>query len=223
VPDPDPLDLLRDSLGALGSESRTPDCLDDDTVAALAAGTVDAAARTRALAHLAVCPRCRHAVASVARVLTDPAVAREVAAAERGGRRLPYGVALSAAAAALLLWLAGPRLLDLGRPVHRAPPLTGAVPVPASPAGVVADADTLRWLAVPGADRYRVTMFDAPGRVLYETQLVDTVAILPDTVGLVAGRPYLWKVEARTGWDRWTASQLVEFSLARPRPPDAPR
>jgi len=78
----------------------------------------------------------------------------------------------------------------------------------------VANADTLRWLGVPGADRYRVTVFDAPGQVRYETQLAGTVALLPDTVVLVAGRPYLWKVEARTGWDRWSASELVEFSLA---------
>jgi len=222
VPDPDPLDSLRDALGATPApEARTPDCLDDDTVAALAAGTLDAAARARALAHLAACARCRHAVASVARALSDPAVAREVTAAERRGRRLPYGLALSAAAAAILLLLAGPRLLDLGRPVHRAPPLTAAVPVPASPVGVVADADTLRWLAVPGADRYRVTLFDAPGAVLYETQLADTVAILPDSLVLVPGRPYLWKVAARTGWDRWSPSELVEFSLAPPR--GAPR
>jgi len=217
VPDPDPLDALRDALGATPApEARTPDCLDDDTVAALAAGTIDAAARLHALSHLATCPRCRHAVASVARALADPAVAREVAVAERGGRRLRYGVALSAAAGVLLL-LVGPRLLDLGRPVHRAPPPTGAVPVPASPVGVVADADTLRWVAVPGADRYRVTVFDAPGAVLYETQLADTVAVLPDSLVLVPGRPYLWKVAARTGWDRWSPSELVEFSLAPPR------
>jgi len=191
VPDPDPLDLLRDSLGTQpGPESRTPDCLDDDTIAALAAGTVDGTARGRALVHLTGCARCRHAVASVARALTDPVVA------------------------AILLLLAGPRLLELGRPVHRAPPLTGTVPVPASPVGVVANADTLRWLGVPGADRYRVTVFDSPGQVRYETQLAGTVALLPDTVVLVAGRPYLWKVEARTGWDRWSASELVEFSLA---------
>ena len=215
MPDPDPLDLLRDSLGTQpGPESRTPDCLDDDTIAALAAGTVDAAARARALAHVAACARCRHAVASVARALTDPAVAREVAATEGRGRRLPYRLALSAAAAVILLLLAGPRLLDLGRPVHRAPPPSGAVPTPASPIGVVADADTLRWLGVPGADRYRVTLFDAPGQVLYETQLADTIAVLPDAVVLEAGRPYLWKVEARTGWDRWSPSELVEFSLA---------
>jgi len=67
---------------------------------------------------------------------------------------------------------------------------------------------------VPGADRYRVTLFDASGHVLYETQLAGTVAVLPDTVVLVAGRPYLWKVAARTGWDRWSPSELVEFSLA---------
>jgi len=35
---------------------------------------------------------------------------------------------------------------------------------------------------------------------------------------LVSGRPYLWKVEARIGFDRWVTSTLVEFSIAAPSP-----
>jgi len=50
--------------------------------------------------------------------------------------------------------------------------------------------------------------------VLFETQLADTLAALPDSILLDPGRPYLWKVEARTGWQRWSASGLVEFSIA---------
>src|SRR5438445_392982 len=67
--------------------------------------------------------------------------------------------------------------------------------------------------AVPGADRYHVTLFDAGGRVRYESQLADTVATLPDSVALVPGQPYLWSVEARIGWDRWTTSPLTAFSV----------
>jgi len=61
-----------------------------------------------------------------------------------------------------------------------------------------------------------VILFDAAGRVVYETQLTDTVATLPDSVTLAAGPPYLWKVEARAGWDRWWGSELVRFSIAAP-------
>jgi hypothetical protein len=74
----------------------------------------------------------------------------------------------------------------------------------------------LRWSAAAGADRYRVTLFDADGRVLYETEVGETVAPLPDSVAPGPGRPYLWKVEARTGFDRWSASDLVEFTVAGP-------
>jgi hypothetical protein len=63
-----------------------------------------------------------------------------------------------------------------------------------------------------------VTLFDAQGEVLYETEVNDTTAALPDSVRLIPERPYLWKVQARTGWDRWSASDLVEFTIARGPP-----
>ena len=50
---------------------------------------------------------------------------------------------------------------------------------------------------------FRVTLFDAVGRVLYELQVADTAVAIPDSVTIVPARSYLWKVEARTGWDRW--------------------
>lgn len=220
---PDPLDQLRHELQALrGGEIRTDAptaaCLDDDAVAALAEGSLDAASRSAMLPHLAACPRCRRAVASVARALADSSVAREITAAEGGGRRRFYRVALIAlpAAAALVLLLARPWTPDQGAPLHRAPTITaGAGPTLVSPVGAVADARALRWSGVPGADRYRVTLFDAGGRVLYETELADTRAALPDSIVLVPGQPYLWKVEARTGFDRWSASELIEFSIVR--------
>lgn len=216
---PEPADLLRQVLEArvrLGTP--TPECLDDDTVAALADGTLDVAVRAAVLSHVGACPPCRSAVGSVAQALADPAVAREVAGAQGARRRLSW-IALPLAAAAVLLLVTWPPPLDELGPVHRAPPITAATtPVPLAPIGAVAEADVLRWSAVAGADRYRVTLFDAAGRVVYEARLTDTVTALPDSVALAPGRPYLWKVEARTGFDRWAASELVEFSIAGRRP-----
>lgn len=215
---PDPLDPLRRALlphhgGA--PEEPTLECLDDDTLAALAEGSLDAASRATALGHVASCSRCRGIVASVARALADPGVAREVASPGGAGRRRFYQIALPTAAAAVLLVLAWPRHADEGgSSPHRSPPGATAVPVQRSPVGVVAQAETLQWTPVAGADRYRVTLFDSGGRVLFETQLAETLAALPDSIVLAPGRPYLWKVEARTGWQRWSASELVEFSIA---------
>jgi hypothetical protein len=36
---------------------------------------------------------------------------------------------------------------------------------------------------------------------------------VPDSVTLLPGQAYYWKVEADTGWDRWVSSRLVEFSV----------
>ena len=71
----------------------------------------------------------------------------------------------------------------------------------------------LRWSRVAGADRYRVTVFDAAGSVLYAADVSDTLVAFPDSIALVPGQPYLWSVEARIGWDRWTTSPLTAFSV----------
>ena len=215
--DRDLLDLLRRFEAPV---RETPECLDDGTLAALVEGALDDAARAAVLPHLAGCARCRGAVASVARALADPGVAREVRGVEGAGWRRFYRIALPlAAAAALLLVLAWPRQANDGGPPHRGPPADASAPVTVSPIGVVADAATLQWTAVAGADRYRVTLSDAAGRVLYDAQLADTVAALPDSIVLVAGRSYVWLVEARTGFDRWSTSRLVEFSIGGGAPP----
>lgn len=212
------LDQLRYLRGAPGDE--TPDCFDDDTIAALAEGTLEEAARAALLPHLAECPRCRRAVASVARALADPGIAREVAAVTGAGRRRFLRVAIPAAAAAVLLLLFGwPRGLNEHGTEHRAPPTATAVPVPIAPIGVVAGAGSLQWTAVPGADRYRLTLSEASGRVVYESQVTDTMAVLPESVVLVPGYSYIWLVEARTGFDRWSTSRLVEFSIGKAAPP----
>lgn len=211
------LEQLRHARAASApSAEATPDCLDDETIAALADGTLESVARAGALPHLAGCSRCRMAVASVARALADPDVARSIAAVPHSSPRRFYRIALPlAAAAAIALLFAKPRTPPEDVLTHRAPTITAeAAPSPESPVGRVAEAKTLRWTAVSGADRYRVTLFDAEGQVRYETDLAATVTVLPDSIVLVPGRPYFWKVEARTGFDRWSASELIEFTVA---------
>ena len=204
-----------------GEAEPTPRCLEDDLLAALAEGTLDAEARSAALAHVATCLRCRRAVASVARALADPQVERETPAAAR--KRHPRvhwlgGAGLAAAAAAVLL-LVVPPLIDEPSPPHRAAPVTAA-PAPEAvwPVGTVAEARSIRWTAVSGADRYRVTLFDTDGVVRYETEVTGTVAALPDSALPVPGETYWWKVDARLGFDRWASSELTEFSVGRTPP-----
>lgn len=196
-----------------GATSPTAECLDDETIAALAEGSLDAAARDRAMTHVAGCPRCRRAVTSVAHALVDSAVSREVRATARPRLRL-LTIASGIAAAAIVAVVALPwRSVD-DASTHRAPTITAAAsPVLIGPVGIVANAPALRWTGVAGADRYRVTLFDATGGVVYETETSDTTAALPGVVSLERGGSYFWKVEARTGWNRWSASDLVEFSV----------
>ena len=207
---PDPESVLRHA--AKREAGATARCLDDETIASLVEGTIDDATRAAALPHLAACARCRGAVASISRALADPLVAREVPTRSLARRR-PFAMAIPVAAAAVILLFALPQRRDDGAP-HRAPTITAvSSPVPMSPVGVVAAAEFLRWSTVAGADRYRTTLFDDAGTVVYEAQTADTVVTLPDSVRLALGRSYLWKVEARTGWGRWSASELIEFSV----------
>jgi hypothetical protein len=223
----DDADRLRQALAPHvgGAAAASPDCLDDHAVAALADGSIDAARRDALLPHLAGCAHCRHRVASVARALADPGVARELSDVDDATRprvttTRRIALAAAAAAAAVLLVIAWPSSMEPPQQPHRAPAITAA-PAPEAvwPVGAVADARSLRWSAVPGADRYRVTLFDAEGLVLFEAELAGTEVELPAAVVLDPGRRYWWEVDARLDFDRWVASDLVEFSIA----PESPR
>ena len=213
------LETVRDNLHAVVPVGLPgPECLEDDLLAGLADGTIQEASRGEAMLHLARCAHCRRAVASVARALADPAVAAAAVAADRApSRRLVRLVIPTAAAAILLIAVLG-RQGSEGRPspIHRAPAIT-AVDQPAaiSPLGAGARPEWLRWGAVAGADLYRVVLFHGDGSVLYELELRDTTTALPDSIRLIPGDSYLWMVEARTGWDRWSSSRLFEFSISR--------
>ena len=216
----DRLDRLRGYFHTGEIPIATPHCLEAETLGALADGTLQADARARALEHLAACAFCRRAVASVTEALADGPITHEIDVVEgrarRWGKVLRVTVPLAAAATVLILLWSPENVADSP---HRGGETAQTVsPTPRAPRGTVASTQRMMWAGVPGSDRYRVTVFDAQGDVLYENQLSDTVATVPDTVRFIPGRLYLWKVEARTGWDRWVSSELVEFTIARAPP-----
>jgi CHAT domain-containing protein len=195
------------------------ECLAEVALAQLVDGTVGTAERDAAIAHLAECGHCRSQLASLIELLADPAVAAEVRQINQTSnwampRRSFLAAAGLIAAAAAVFLIVRPDGGDKTPSEHRGPTITaGTAPMPRTPIGDVVEARTLVWTAVSGADRYRVTLFDAGGRVLFEAQVRDTATALPDSVALAPAQLYLWKVEARTGWDRWASSELIEFRV----------
>jgi hypothetical protein len=215
-PEPDRPDR-REWTGPAESTDLTPACLDEETIAALAEGTLDEATRTAVLPHVVSCARCRAAIAATARGLADPGVARELAgagASPRTGRWLAWTGSIAAAVALIILVTPYPGTAP-EMESHRAPVAAGSdIPAQLSPAGTVAEVERLQWSTVAGAGRYRVTLFEPGGRVLFETTPTDSFAVLPDSVSLSPGIQYLWKVEARIGPDRWVSSELATFRLS---------
>jgi CHAT domain-containing protein/tetratricopeptide (TPR) repeat protein len=205
---------------ASGAVAGDGECLDELALADFVDGTADPGRRERSVAHLATCGRCRRQLASVVDLLSDPSIAVEVRQVERlrgpsaPRRKLLAGASLIAAAAAVVLLLVRPRANDQSANEHRGDTITASsAPVPVSPIGDVVAATTLSWSAVPGAEGYRVTLFEAGGKLLFEAESPDTVTALPDSIVLVPGSLYLWKVEARTSWERWVSSELIEFRV----------
>ena len=182
-----------------------------DEIAAYVDGAAGADERAAVERHLAICAECRAEVAEVSQIVrTMP------------GRRRPSWrvlVPLAAAAVLIVMWVAPLRGPRPPAAVHRDETVTTTVaPRPNAPAGMVDRATALRWTGVPGAMRYRVRLFAADGTMVWERETTDTIAALPDSVVPRAGVAHYWKVEAHTGFDRWVASELTEFTVReRPR------
>ncbi|NNM06583.1 MAG: zf-HC2 domain-containing protein [Gemmatimonadetes bacterium] len=177
----------------------------DDEIVSYLGHELEGEALQRLERHLTQCTRCRQEVIDAKEILRTP---RRI--------RWPVLAPVAAAAAVLVLFFSWPQSdgLPTGEPIHReAPTELGVAPIPVSPIGSTVELGALVWTRVPRADRYRLTLFEAEGTVLFRANTVDTLAFLPDSTTLQAGRPYLWRVEARVGWDVWEASDLVEFQL----------
>jgi len=179
------------------------DHLSADDVAVYLEGQLSDAQRSRTERHFAECDECRAELVELSRLFrTRPRKRRWY---------LPVGVA---AAAAVALWMLYP---SIPPPTNfREPAVTTTLaPVVIAPRGRTAQAPTLVWTRVPHAERYRVTLFDSSGTVLWESQSppapADTSVVLP--VHLRPGARYFWQVEAETGFHRSVKSDVVEFTL----------
>lgn len=168
-------------------------------------GAATPAERKVTRGHLASCPECREEVAALSRLVPP----------RSGIRGLRAGLAAAlAAAAALVLVLRPGAVPPPERSLHRDPAATAAPSIQAvAPIGVAGRFDTFVWTPLPGVARYRVTVFDAEGAILYRAATRDSAIPLPETLELSPARPYFWKIEGDTGWDRWVSSPLVEFSV----------
>lgn len=183
---------------------------DADDLAAYVDHSLDGSVRAEVEAHVAWCDECRAELREVSAILRGDA-------AKSRRRRLWIGPAAAAAAAIVLLvaYPRGPSAPDES-PTHRdTPSAVDPAPIPKSPASEArgAAARILRWSRVERADRYRVTVFDGTGTVIWRSETPDTSVSLPDAAGLVAGTSYLWRVDARVGVDRWIESRLEPLAV----------
>lgn len=179
--------------------------LSADDVALHLDGVLTAADQARIEQHLADCDECRAELIAVSRVLrTRPRPYR---------RRWLVPVGLAAAAVAALV-IIGPGLWKQpSLPSYREPAVsTTPAPIGIAPRGPSAGPVRLIWTRVPHAERYRLTVFDRTGLVIWESQTTDTSVALPGSVHLHPRVPYFWQVEAQTSWNRWITSDVVEFT-----------
>ena len=196
------------------TESETPvtSHLESVELAAYLDRVLRAADRRRVEAHLVDCSECRGEMIAVARLLRGQA---------HPVRRWYAPVGLAAAAAILLMFVPLGRRVGAPEvaPTYREPAITSvAAAVALEPRGAVRSAPAFVWSRVSRADRYRLMIFDAAGSVVWETQTPDTSTRLPGAIRLRERATYFWKVEAQTGWNRWVASDLVEFSVGSTPP-----
>jgi hypothetical protein len=66
---------------------------------------------------------------------------------------------------------------------------------------------------VPYADRYEIRVFDRSGDLVWSVVSTDTSEAIPVHLQEGPRSKYLGKVEARTGWDRWVASEWTELTI----------
>jgi hypothetical protein len=227
---------LRETVSALRSDpwgelAASPSCLTEGEIAAVSEG-VAVQEHERWVAHLAECAACRGRFAELTRILRDPVVAAEVERLEGDlgyaaplQRRRYLTVAAGLAAAALAGVLLRPAAVpppaapdEAVSSAHRESAITTTVaPRILGPDGTASHVDSLVWTRVPNAARYRLRIFDLEGTLVWDVQTSDTALPIAAHLRGDTATTYLWKVEARTGWDRWASSDWRDLVI-RPEP-----
>ncbi|PYP75862.1 MAG: hypothetical protein DMD35_20480 [Gemmatimonadetes bacterium] len=200
------------------------ECLDEMAIAALAEANATDDDRAAATAHLVTCASCRSQLTELRAALDDAAMTAALPRADATRRlRQTFAGGLSAAglaAAAVLVFAIGQHQNQRRTREGTVTPMrdeTGALvvaPLTVSPMDIVSGTPVFRWSRVPRANRYRVRVFSPDGVVVWDTQTSDTTAVPPSPITLQRATRYLWKVEARTDFDRWVGSALTEFQLS---------
>jgi hypothetical protein len=224
---------LRETARALrttppGGPAASSACLDELEIAALLDGA-DPDTGEPLVEHVVACAACRAQLAGALRVLNDPVVAGRIAKLDASAGRMPQriGAAVAAGLAAAALasvlvgsWLMGPDRAFPGSgevEIYRERTITTtAAPRILGPLGDASASDSLVWTSVPRADLYRVSVWERDGSLAWEGQTRDTVLALPPALSAGGERSLLWDVKARTGWDRWVASDLAELLITEP-------
>jgi hypothetical protein len=199
---------------------QSPECLDELTLAVLVHGQLEGEARQSAVDHLASCAHCRRELAAINDLVRETSSAQPTdRAADTRSIRWPRMLAVGTIAAGILL------VVVSRRPAERAPQSTvrqavGGVPTPRAPRPIaplktVTRADSLVWSSVPRAVEYRATLYASDGTVRWTIESRDTSVAVADAVSLSVGATYFWRVEAETAYQRWIASDLVDFQIIR--------
>lgn len=187
-------------------------CPPADWLVAAAARELPESRREEVAAHLATCPDCA-AEYSLARELRGWAeeTASRGARPPRARSRVVAGPWVSARVRRWLPVAAGIAFVVVGLAVFE---LRRLDPEPREVRGVTAPAEwrvspadearvrgrpeRLEWPAIPGAESYRVVLYDHESRQLWQSERLEQNAVeLPGEVAVAPGRVYYWRVFAR--------------------------
>ena len=198
-------------------DERTAPCVDDLAMAAFVEGRLPDIERQAIQEHLVNCSQCREQFADVVSMLSDmPGVIQSPIEVSPRGSRSSFlrnsVIAAGVAAAVLFVIVRGPHTDSNATSTLRDE--DGSMrpaPVVVQPTTIASDSTKFVWSRVNDADRYRVTVFSVDGVVMWEAETADTAIVLPAPAPFSAGTSYMWKVSARTEFDRWVSSGLTEF------------
>jgi len=136
-----PARLLRDTLRAAMEPAASSGCIDTETLAAWADGTLSARERTAIESHAAACAHCQALLAATARIET--AAASTIPSTRWQTSFLNWLIPLAAAAAAVTFWIAVPS-------PHLKESTSPGVTAPAAPPASAAEPGTVSRNEPPG-------------------------------------------------------------------------
>jgi len=166
--------------------SETMTHLSTEALAGYIDGALSSEERRKAELHLSSCAECREDVWEIRRLQL------------RRRPRWPMVLLPAAAAAAVLLVIGLPRQTTTPSEVRSGPDLEQRIGIvsPTPSAEIAPGLVTFIWRSAGGGASYVITLQESDGRVAWTSSIADTLAVLPDSVPLSAGRTWFWFVDA---------------------------